>query len=198
MRASDRATLPSRFLRSGPRVEVACFALGFVLVALVTGCCKRGSDENPGLTTDGQKPGPSQGAPPGARYIGPGNVPDVPESRSNPPTSEEWKNAAEVNTVGANSAPSGCSMRIVREWLKVNCSGKIEGVSDMEGFGKKGFDYFEWLQPPAVADYVVRLRRGNALKLRIVRERDRASLFANWPIGQPKPSIIALQVGPKG
>lgn len=199
MRASDRASAPPRFLRSGPRLGLGWTVLALAATLAAAGCCKKSDPtDSPSLSGDSPKTAGAQGAPPGAKYMGPGNVPDVPETRSNPPTVDEWKNAAEVNTVGANSAPSGCSMHIVREWLKVNCSGKIEGVSDMEGFGKKGFDYFDWVQAPSVADFVVRLRRGNSLKLRINREKDRASLFANWPSGQPKPSIIALQAGPKG
>jgi hypothetical protein len=89
-------------------------------------------------------------------------------------------------------------MHVVREWLKVNCSGKIQSVSDMEGFGRKGSDYFEMVAPPNVADFVVRMKRGAAMKLRIHRDDDRVSLFVSWPQGSSKPSIIALQQGPKG
>ena len=95
--------------------------------------------------------------------------------------------------VGPNSAAKDCTMKIVREWLKVNCTGKIVDATMMEGFGKDGFDYFQSVKPGTMADFVVRVKKGGALKLRINREKDRASLFMNWPSGSPKPTIIALQ-----
>jgi hypothetical protein len=177
--------------------------LGLVTMLVAAGaCCRTGGASSEGTAPEHDKSGKSPektgAAAPGQKYLGPGNVPDVPETTSAPPTVAEWGAAAEVNTVGANSAPRGCSMHVVREWLKVNCSGKIQSVSDMEGFGKKGVDYFELVTPPNVADFVVRMKRGGALKLRIHRDDDRASLFMSWPQGSSKPSIIALQQGPKG
>jgi hypothetical protein len=121
-------------------------------------------------------------------------APAVSEDSSPPPTVAEWQTAESANTVGANSAPKDCSIKVLREWLKVNCTGDIKQVTNMEGFGRKGTDYFELITPGKVADLVVRVKRGQAIKARILREGQSASLFVNWPTTNPRPSIVALQI----
>lgn len=121
-------------------------------------------------------------------------APAIPEGTSAPPSVDEWKAAASANTVGPNSAPRDCELKVVREWLKVNCTGKIKEITNMDGFGTKNVDYFELVTIGKVADFVVRLKKGKALKMRIIREDQSASLFVNWPTQSAKPSIIALQI----
>jgi hypothetical protein len=135
--------------------------------------------------------GPALTAAPGAGAA----APDVPSGRSAPPSVAEWSAASTVNTVGANAQAKDCTMKLVREWLKVNCTGNIKGTSNMEGFGKEGFDYFQSVRPPAVADFVVRVTKGKSMKVRILRTNAAgASLFVNWPGNLDKPSIMALQI----
>lgn len=121
------------------------------------------------------------------------DAPTFTEGNSAPPTVAEWSSAPSVNTVGANSAPKDCFMKNVREWLKIQCTGNIKEVTNMEGFGKKNFDYFESIKPGTMADFVVRVKKGSSIKARILREGGGASLFVNWPAAQPKPTIVALQ-----
>lgn len=124
-----------------------------------------------------------------------GQIPDIPEGTSPPPTLAEWASGHPVNTQGANAIPSDCSMKIVREWLKINCSGSITGISNMEGFGNKGSNYYESIVIGKYADFVVRLRKGTPMKVRILRQTPHsASLFVNWPGGSPRPTIIALGI----
>ncbi|MEZ4371164.1 MAG: hypothetical protein R3B07_10080 [Polyangiaceae bacterium] len=125
-------------------------------------------------------------------------IPDIPEGRSKPPTVAEWKAATNINTQEVNSQPDKCFMRIVREWLKVNCEGDVQGFTGMENFGNEMADYFQSVKPGKVADFVVRLRKGKTLKLRIQRGKEgEAVLFVNWPIGEEKPTIVALGRGAK-
>ena len=141
-----------------------------MLVLASSGCCKkRGSSvfDIDGLDAAGMG-GPGNGSRSSPRQT-PTPLPGVPDGRSAPPTVEEWVDAGYVNTVGAHSAPSRCYMKVVREWLKVNCSGRIYMVTDMHGFGHQGSDYFAWYKENKVADYVVRMRRGTSQKLRIHR-----------------------------
>jgi hypothetical protein len=121
-------------------------------------------------------------------------IPDIPEGRSKPPTVAEWGAAREVNTQGANAHGRECTMKIVREWLKVNCQGDVTKVSDMDGFGKKGFDYFDSVKIGKSADFVLRLRKGSNPKLKIHRndKSGNAALFVSWPSNEPKPKIVAL------
>lgn len=145
----------------------------------------------PTATVAAKAPAPVLTAAPGAGQ----DAPAVPTTTSGPPSVDEWSKAAEVNTVAANSKPKDCSMKMVREWLKVNCTGKIKEVTNMEGFGKKGVDYFDLVTPGKVADLVVRVKKGQAIKARILRTGESgASLFVNWPGQLDKPSIIALQL----
>jgi hypothetical protein len=129
---------------------------------------------------------------PGAKSDG--EIPEIPEGRSSPPTIAEWGAAAEINTQEANSRARRCFMKIVREWLKVNCrDDKVSHYTDMEGFGKQGLDWFESVRKGDHIDVIVRVRRGTPLKLRIWRDDgSRASLFMNWPGGAPRPTIVAL------
>lgn len=156
---------------------------------------------SPGSTFAGKAPEaapPAAKAPEGAPAMAaPGagqEAPAVSEGKSAPPTVAEWEAAPSANTVGANSAPRDCVLKVVREWLKVNCQGNIKEVTNMDGFGVKGVDYFELVTPGKVADFVVRLKKGQAVKARIIREGQSASLFVNWPSQSAKPSIIALQI----
>lgn len=120
-------------------------------------------------------------------------APEIPDGRSKPPTLAEWGEADQVNTVGANSAPRNCYMKVVREWLKVHCEGQIREITNEEGLGGEGVEHFRYVNDK-VADIIVRVRKGQHIKLRIMREGQSASLFVNWPGGQSKPSIMALQI----
>ncbi|MBI4700756.1 MAG: hypothetical protein HY744_06270 [Deltaproteobacteria bacterium] len=121
-------------------------------------------------------------------------VPKIPTTRSSPPTMDEWNAGLEVNTQDPNSRPVGCYLRVVREWLKVHCEGDIQRISDMENFGAKGDGYYEQVELGKYADFIVRLQRGQAQKIRIWRQDERASLFVNWPGAADRPAHIALGV----
>lgn len=158
-------------------------AMVAVAVAM-SGCCQRNFDR---VTPDDRRGQTGTTTPPG-------QIPVIPAEASAPPSVAEWQGGHPVNTVGANSAPRDCHMKIVREWLKVNCSGKIREVTNMEGFGAKGVDWFDHVVPGKVADLVVRVKKGRAIKARILREGGGASLFVNWPANNERPTIVALQI----
>ena len=126
---------------------------------------------------------------------GAGGVPDIPAERSSPPTVQEWGAAAEVNTQGAGGRPNDCYMKIVREWLKVHCNGNVTGTKDMDGFGQENFDYYQQVTLGKAADFVVRLRKGVSMKLKILRDEQDAALFVSWPPSEPRPLHVALGIG---
>ncbi len=125
-----------------------------------------------------------------------GPVPLVPTTKSNPPTIAEWKAGREVNTQGPNSHPDDCTMKVVREWLKVDCFGDVLGYENMEKFGRKNVDYFEHFKQGKLGSFVLRLKKGQTQKVRICRIKNRASLFVNWPGAKDRPIHIALGKGP--
>jgi hypothetical protein len=186
-----------------------------VLLVVATACCGKGEkkeqiqpaekadtakNSNAGAGTGAGSTallaGPKTAAPVLTAAPGAGQAsPDVPTGTSAPPTVAEWSSAAEVNTVGANSKPKDCTMKMVREWLKVNCTGNIREVTNREGFGRNGVDSFDHIVPGKVADLVVRVKKGGSIKARILRNNESgASLFVNWPGQLDKPSIVALQI----
>ncbi|MEZ4369214.1 MAG: hypothetical protein R3B07_00255 [Polyangiaceae bacterium] len=125
-----------------------------------------------------------------------GDVPDIPSERSDPPKGTEWDSAPIVNTQGANARAARCSMRVLREWLRIYCTGDIIGYEKMEDFGKLQVDYFEKIVAGKYASFVIRLKKGKNPKIRICRKKDRASLFVSWPPSVDKPKHVALGNGP--
>jgi hypothetical protein len=176
------------------------FSGALVLLFTIAGCGQKqeNATTDPSLGLGGpDRAGVNKGAAPVLAAPGAGQAaPEVASGTSAPPTVAEWQAAPSANTAAPNSAPKDCDLKVVREWLKVNCTGKIKEVTNMDGFGRKGVDYFELVTPGRVADFVVRLKKGGAIKARILREGagQSASLFVNWPSSNPKPSIVALQI----
>lgn len=125
-------------------------------------------------------------------------LPVVPETKSHPPSRAEWNAAGEVNTQAPASRPGACYMKIVREWLKVHCDGRIRGFREMEGFGAEYSDYYKKIELDKQADFVVRLRRGRGMALKIERREDDAQLFVSWPPAQPQPTQVALGIAKRG
>lgn len=125
----------------------------------------------------------------------PGQIPDIPPGRSAPPTLAEWSAAPSVNTQGAGSWPDNCFQKVVREWLKMHCEGKILRVEEKEGLGTQNVDHFESVVPGKYADYIVRMRPGVVIRAKIYRTEGNAAFFVNWPAGAPKPVHIAMGVG---
>jgi hypothetical protein len=147
----------------------------------------------PGQDTGTSSSTASREAPGAAVDVNDKGIPRIPDGRSEPPTAAEWQAGLEVNTQGVHSRPPGCAMKIVREWLKVHCTGNVTRIADRRGLGKEGHDYFEHVEPGKVADFVVRLRPAGAQGVRIWREpRSIASLFVSWPPKEDRPLHVAL------
>jgi len=116
-------------------------------------------------TAPGMKP-KSPAAPPGTTQPASGARPEgfpdsIPMARSKPPTVSEWESAPPVRL-----SPDGCMRKVVREWMKLNCSRAEENainpiaITSIEGLGVHGGDYFTWEKSGKVVDLIVRLRRG--------------------------------------
>lgn len=150
-------------------------------------------------------PAPVEPAPPSAAAAGGpaaelsfdiAAVPSIPSTRSNPPQGNEWNQGVAVNTQGASTRAKRCSLHVLREWLRINCSGKVLGYEKKEDFGEQHRDYYEEIVAGKYASFVVRLQKGKNQKIRVCRAEDRASLFVSWPPTADKPLHIALSQGP--
>ncbi len=174
--------------------------LAAMTIASAACCCPGGgkekkSDPQPIAVTPEKTLGNRPEAPPKTNAIAPGEVPDIPSGRSAPPTVAEWAAAPSVNTQGAGSWPDNCFQKVVREWLKMHCEGKILRVDEKEGLGTQNVDHFESIVPGKYADYIVRMRPGVVIRAKIYRTEGNAAFFVNWPAGSPKPVHIAMGKG---
>ncbi len=124
-------------------------------------------------------------------------IPNIPSTESPPPSVAEWEKGCAVNTQGANSQAKDCTLKVLREWAKITCTGKVLGHEKMEDFGQEGQNHFKLFKAGEMGSFVVRLRKGHSQKVRICREQDRASLFVSWPGSKEQPTIIALALGAK-
>jgi hypothetical protein len=159
---------------------------------------KKPEDEDEGgglLGKAGDKPA-GEGAVEAVSCGEPSVIPPIPATKSNPPTVSEWGRACDVNTQGAGSQPSDCTMKVMREWLQVTCRAEITGYENLTDFGSEGADYFKQIQIGKMASFVVRLKKGRNQKVRICKRDGRASLFVSWPPSKDNPSIVALGIGP--
>ncbi|MBK7585107.1 MAG: hypothetical protein IPI67_33575 [Myxococcales bacterium] len=178
-----------------------------LVLTLALLACKKGNegDTKPTTTATPEATG-ATAAPPGATAtpaVGKppsfkvGDVPEIPSEKSNPPQGAEWNQGVAVNTQGANSRGKRCSMFVLREWLNIYCTGKVIGYEKKEDFGQINVDYYEKIVAGKYASFVIRLKKGHYPKIRICREKDRASLFVNWPPTKDKPMHVALGAGPE-
>ncbi len=153
------------------------------------------ADPSPAATVSAE-PAASASATPPAQSADISSIPAVPTDRSDPPSVQEWASAREVNTQGAGTHAPDCTMKILREWLRVDCTGDVRRLMNETDLGKEGVDYYEDVRVGALASIVFRLKKGKTQGVRICRSKDRATLFTNWPIKDEVPKIIALGKGP--
>jgi hypothetical protein len=177
--------------------------IGVVLALSLAGCCYMPTnphkDKDPPSSPDPTQISPTPQKPfqktTTPSLSTPDGIPDIPESRSTPPTVAEWSNAVQVNTQEFNSRAPNCFQKVVREWLKIHCEGDVVRVDEKQGFGTQDVDHFESVVPGKYADYIVRLRRGIVITAKIYRTEGNAAVFVNWPAGAAKPVHIAMGKG---
>ena len=125
-----------------------------------------------------------------------GPIPLIPTTKSNPPQGTEWEQGVAVNTQEVNSQPDDCTLRVMREWVQVTCTGPYTGYEKMKEFGRKGMDYYEAIRPGKSVSFVVRLHKGKSQSVHICAPEKGAQLFMSWPKDKDRPSHIALGRGP--
>ena len=124
------------------------------------------------------------------------DVPEIPKGHSPPPKLADWKEAREVNTLKhAGEHAHKCSMKVVREWVRVHCHGEFLGYQELENFGKDKVSYYTSVHEKSLA-LVARMKQGPKQTMRICRKDDRASLLIHWPAGHDRPETLSLKEGP--
>jgi hypothetical protein len=148
--------------------------------------CKIGS-----LFDDGkEKASGSSASTQGGIVLAPGQGTKV-NGRSNVPTLDEWGQAPEV-TVRRSSA-LGCSTKMVREWLRVSCSGKNDSggtpttlVIERGGNSAEMFTFASG----GVTSLVIPFVEGLDLEAAFAWTDRTEKFLSRWPRGAPKPSLM--------
>jgi hypothetical protein len=115
----------------------------------------------------------------------------IPTGRSTPPTVAEWNNAPKVEM-----QPAGCIRKVVREWLKLNCSKDDENglfpvaITRTEGMGGEGSGHFAWTREGRVVDIVVAMRRGARGTATFELRGQTLVVGYDWRAGGDYPEII--------
>lgn len=130
-------------------------------------------------------------APAGAADRPEGFPEEVPRSRTKPPTVKEWSESPTVKM-----EPEGCFRKVVREWMKLNCS-KSEanhphpsGFTDLSNYGTEYSDYFVWVRPPDVADVVVRMSPGRRGVATMQLEAKNLQVGYDWTDSGLYPKVV--------
>lgn len=131
-----------------------------------------------------------------ASAAGTSTLPAIPTTKSSPPKVAEWEAAADLPVVDPSTQADKCTLKVVREWLRVTCNEDYSGYEEVTNFGAKDADYFEFVQAGKVVSFVVRLKAGDAQSVRICGTDKRAALFVNWPTGKDRPIHIGVTKGP--
>lgn len=168
---------------------------GLLSALLASGCCRAIES----ITGEGEKPAvveqiapSSSAAKTESAYQANGFPASMPKTRTAVPTTAEWGAAPSVTT---REVPEGCTMRFVREWLKINCSKGAKAptprrIENVTGMGGAGADYFKWEKDGSVIDIVVRTQDGKKGTATFVTDRGAYTVGYNWPYGAPFPSTI--------
>lgn len=176
------------------RISIAlCGVVVGSVLSLGAGCCRlpsgQGGSGGDGKSGTGQKAGAQSG---GTGYQANGFPVSMPTSRTAVPSVSEWSAAPVLTT---RKFPPGCSMKMVREWMKINCS-RAPGardpvrITDVNGMGGFGADYFTFEKDGAVIDLVVRTVNGKSGSATFVLKGGTHKVGYNWPYGAPFPSTV--------
>lgn len=178
----------------------AAWLLVAAAAVLSSGCCKSKDSEPQNIGATADVPATTKATAPAGTpdngdeegYQANGFPKKMPKGRTAVPTVREWGAAPLVTT---KKLPDGCSMKFVREWLKLNCSKDTNtvipyDVTNITGMGGNGADYFVFAKNGSVADIVVRTVDGKKGTANIVTNRGTFLVGYDWPYRAPFPSTI--------
>lgn len=116
---------------------------------------------------------------------------EVPRQRTKPPNVKEWASAPTVKM-----QPEGCFRKVVREWMKLNCSKSetnnpgAQGFANVEAFGSNNADYFSWVRAGEVADIVVRMSPGKRAVATMQLDGQSLQVGYDWSSDGPYPTPV--------
>lgn len=118
-------------------------------------------------------------------------VPTLPSEPTPRPTKEEWATAEAVNTGDPTMRPVGCTLHVVRDWVRVSCGTiRTTGVNN----GRPGVDWFDDL----FRGFEMRMQRGKMQTATWWADLGTVTLTVVWPPDAKQPVHVALETQPKG
>lgn len=112
-------------------------------------------------------------------------IPTTPEPR---PAADAFTDAISLNTADDDVKATQCELRLLGQWLQVDCKAEFMLTVRELDWGKAGEDYVDG------SPLYLRLRPGTAQRGHL-SPSDKAAVVLNvaWPAGHPKPWAIALE-----
>ncbi|MEZ4447161.1 MAG: hypothetical protein R3B72_49235 [Polyangiaceae bacterium] len=115
-------------------------------------------------------------------------IPTIPTEAAPRPAAEAFAAAETINTAPEDRRPDHCGMKLVGQWLQIDChTSAMISVRELD-WGKAGEDYVDG------HPLYLRLRPGTAQRGHLTPLEGRAVLLnVAWPTGDAKPWLIALE-----
>lgn len=118
----------------------------------------------------------------------PDGVPvDIPTTRSGAPSVPEWDAAPNVQV--ASTSGTGCSVKMVREWVRVDCGKRANGAMPNGVDVKSGCTKDTYTSMKTHANAVSALSRGHRCELQITWADVAENFVADWPSGAARPGF---------
>lgn len=174
-----------------------------ISAALASGCSNNRepaptADSAPKATTQAASPAPEQPKAAPAKVVL-SQLPAIPTTDSPPPTDEEWAAAPFIQNTDSDRPVSDCTMRLLREWLKLRCEGDIKGAEpdSVKWFSEKANtkNWYESHRYPDYAEITFRLRKGTLGEAYFYRKNreNSARYYADWDKSKDRPSTLFLK-----
>ena len=180
------------------RAMAATMLLGGGL--LVWGCGNKGGDGVEAKPASTQAPAATTTAAAAATTAAPAaeapptKATPLPEGRSGPPTLEEWNTIKKEVTVKGSSALK-CETKIVREYLRVSCRGKVpEGTPTGIKLIKGGREALVFASG-GIASLVLPYVEGTDFEAAFSWTQKSHKLSVKWPKGSKQPVIVGTFEG---
>lgn len=105
------------------------------------------------------------------------------DEKSSPPKVTEWSSASEVAPTRAGPAAAGCRAHLVREWMRLRCSGKIFAISLVAGTPEGIAFWIGGSEAEPYGDILMPIRKGDRRVFQLwAPGQDGAGAFAPKPV----------------
>lgn len=164
------------------------FALAIAALSL-SACCKNplSQGNQQGTTTQGTATTTTNVPAPDARA--PDGMPvNIPTSRTAAPSLADWDAAPSLSVPTA--APLRCEVNMIREWVRVNCSGKRRSGGTPTALEVKGGCTRDtYTSMKTNANLVTALSRGNRCEVEFTWTDGKEIFVADFSGGKPRPAL---------